>query len=194
LPASLANVTIAVRDANGVSRPAQLFYASSTQINFLIPPGTAAGVATVTITPSGSGSPLVAQVEIVPTEPGLFTENSSGLAAAYAIRVDAQSNQSLETVFTSSNGVVTPTPISLGAPSDQVYLVLFGTGFDSPGNTSVTVGGQSASIVFVGPQGSTPGLDQVNILLPHVLASSGNVPVLFAVGGIVANSVFVAVQ
>ena len=104
LPASLANVTIAVRDANGVSRPAQLFYASSTQINFLIPPGTAAGVATVTITPSGSGSPLVAQVEIVPTEPGLFTENSSGLAAAYAIRVDAQSNQSLETVFTSSNG------------------------------------------------------------------------------------------
>ena len=194
LPALLDNIAIAVTDMNGVSHAAQVFYASPTQINFLIPPGTAAGVATVSITLSGSGSPLVAQVEIVPTQPGLFTENSSGLAAAYAIRVDAQGNQSFETVFTSSNGAVTPTPISLGSPSDQVYLILFGTGFDSPGNTGVTVGRQSASIVFAGPQGSTPGLDQVNILLPRALAGSGTVPVVFTAGGIVANSVFVAIQ
>jgi uncharacterized protein (TIGR03437 family) len=192
LPASLDNIAIAVTDVNGVSRAAQVLYASPIQINFLIPPGTAAGVATVTIT--SSGSPLVAQVEIVPIQPGLFTENYSGLAAAYAIRVDAQGNQTFETVFTSSNGVVTPTPISLGAPSDQVYLILFGTGFDSPGNTSVLVGNRSASVVFAGPQGSTPGLDQTNILLPHALAGSGNVAVVLTAGGIVANRVFVAIQ
>ena len=73
-------------------------------------------------------------------------------------------------------------------------MILFGTGFDSPGNTSVTVGGQSASIAFADPQGSTPGLDQVNILLPHALAGSGAVPVVFTAGGIAANSVFVAIQ
>jgi uncharacterized protein (TIGR03437 family) len=192
LPASIANLAIAVTDANGVSHAAPILYASPTQINFLIPSGTAAGVATVTIT--SSGSPLVAQVEIVPTAPGLFTENSSGLAAAYAIRVDAQGNQSLETVFTLSGGVVTATPISLGAPSDQVYLILFGTGFDSTGNTGATVGGQSAPVVFAGPQGSTPGLDQVNILLPHALAGSGNTRVVFTAAGIAANSVFVTIQ
>jgi uncharacterized protein (TIGR03437 family) len=192
LPASLDNLAIAVTDVNGVSHAAPVFYASTTQINFLIPPGTAAGVATVTIT--SSGSPLIAQVEIVSTAPGLFTENTSGLAAAYAIRVDTQGNQSFEAVFTSSNGVVTPTPISLGAPSDQVYLILFGTGFDSSGNTSVTVGGQSAPIVFADPQGSTPGLDQVNILLPHALAGSGTVPVVFTACGIAANTVHVVIQ
>lgn len=134
------------------------------------------------------------QVEIVPIAPGMFTENSSGLAAAYAIRVDAQGNQSIETVFTSSNGVVGPTPISLGAPSDQVYLILFGTGFDSPESTNVTIGGLSASVAFAGPQGSTPGLDQVNVLLPHALAGRGSVPVVFTAGGIVSNVIFVAIQ
>lgn len=134
------------------------------------------------------------QVEIVPIAPGMFTENSSGLAGAYAIRVDAQGNQSIETVFTSSNGVVAPTPISLGAPSDQVYLILFGTGFDSPESTSVTIGGLSASVAFAGPQGSTPGLDQVNVLLPHALAGRGSVPVVFTAGGMVSNAIFVAIQ
>ena len=119
LPATLDNLAIVVTVGNGISRAAPVLYASPTQINFLIPPGTAAGIATVTIT--SSGSPLIAQIEIVPTAPGLFTENSSRLAAAYAIRVDTQGNQTFEAAFTSSNGVVTPAPISSGAPSDQVY-------------------------------------------------------------------------
>lgn len=192
LPASLNGPAILVTDVNGVARPAEAFYASSTQINFLIPPGTAAGVASVSI--ASSGSPLAAQVEIVPTNPGLFTENPAGLAAAYAVRVDAQGNQSVETVFTSSNGVVTATPISLGAPSDQVYLILFGTGFDVPGNPNVSVGGEPSLITFAGAPGSTPGLDQVNILLPHGLAGSGNVPVAFTAGGLTANMVYIFIQ
>jgi uncharacterized protein (TIGR03437 family) len=192
LPSSLSNLSVSVTDTNGVSRPAQVLYASPTQINFLIPSGTALGVSTVSISVPPSTA-ISAQVEIVAQAPGLFIENSAGLAAAYAIRIDSKGKQSLETVFTVSNGVVTATPISLGDTGDQVYLILFGTGFDLAAGASVIVGGQTAMIAYAGSQG-TSGLDQANVLLPYSLAGAGIVSIVFSVGGKAANTVHVAIQ
>jgi uncharacterized protein (TIGR03437 family) len=192
LPSSLSNLSISVTDANGASRLAQVLYASPTQINFLVPYGTALGVATVSISMPGSAA-LSGQVEIVAQAPGLFVENSAGLASAYAVRVDSTGNQSLETVFNVSNGVVTATPISLGDSSDQVYLILFGTGFDLAAGASVIVGGRTAMITYAGSQG-TSGLDQANVLLPHSLAGAAKVSIVFSVGGKAANTVQIAIQ
>lgn len=139
--------------------------------------------------------PLVAQVQIVPVAPGLFSENAAGIAAAYAVLVDAQGNQSYKPVFAVQNGTVVATPIDLGASVDQVYVVLFGTGFDTPtpGRVNVTVAGQNVPVSYSGPQG-VAGLDQVNVLLPRGLAGSGDSPVVLSVAGAIANTVRITIQ
>jgi uncharacterized protein (TIGR03437 family) len=50
LPTELRGTDIKVKDSVGNERPAPLFFISPTQVNYQIPPGTAAGVASVTIT------------------------------------------------------------------------------------------------------------------------------------------------
>src|SRR5579862_7441589 len=67
LPATLGGVTVTVQDSAGVARPAGLFYVSPSQIDYLIPAGTAPGVATVTVGRATSAA-LIAAVG-----PGLFS-------------------------------------------------------------------------------------------------------------------------
>jgi uncharacterized protein (TIGR03437 family) len=195
LPTSLAGVSIQVTDSAGVSRSATPIYTSATQLNFLLAAGTSTGVATISVTWPANATPLVSQVEIVPTAPELFTENTAGRAAAYAVLSDADGNQSYQPAFTVENGTVVAAPIHLGASTDQVYLSLFGTGFDNAaaGSVSVTVAGQNAPVSYSGPQGLA-GLDQVNVLLPHQLAGTGVAPVVLSAGGRVANTVYITIQ
>jgi uncharacterized protein (TIGR03437 family) len=191
----MTGLAIQVTDSTGISRAATPIYASAKQLNFLMPAGTNAGVATVNITSPGNLPPLTSQVEIASIAPGLFTENVTGLAAAYAVRVDSQGNQSYVPVYDVSNGTAFATPIDLGPPTDQVYLVLFGTGFDAAvlGTVTATVAGQTSHITYAGPQGLA-GLDQVNVLIPYGLAGSGDSPVVLSVDGFVANTVHITIK
>jgi uncharacterized protein (TIGR03437 family) len=195
LPTSMTGLSIQVTDSAGVTRPATPIYTSATQLNFLMPAGTSTGVASVSITSPGDATPLVAQVEIATIAPGLFTENAAGLAAAYAVRVDAQGNQTILPAFSVQNGTAVATPIDLGASTDQVYLSLFGTGFDAliTGMANVTVAGQTVPVTYYGPQGLA-GLDQVNVLLPPTLAGSGASAVVFSEAGTTANTVHITIQ
>ena len=83
---------------------------------------------------------------------------------------------------------------------DQVYLFVYGTGFRATGgDVGATVGGINAPVLYAGPQGVQPGLDQFNILIPPEVATGGPpvVPiVLTAAGqaGQAANTVYVTVQ
>jgi uncharacterized protein (TIGR03437 family) len=56
------------------------------------------------------------------------------------------------------------------------------------------VGGVDAPVAYAGVQGSSPGLDQVNALLPRSLAGRGLVDVVLTADGQVANSVQIAVK
>jgi len=90
--------------------------------------------------------------------------------------------------------VARPITISNG---DQVTLVLYGTGFRAAGGDwSATAGGINAPILFAGPQGIQPGLDQVTLMLPPELAAGGaqSVPVVLTASGQLANTVYVTVQ
>ena len=70
-------------DATGTTRPAQVFYVSSKQINYAIPNGTATGNATITVT--GTTSTYTSQAQIVAVAPGVF--NASGLAVGSTLTV-----------------------------------------------------------------------------------------------------------
>src|SRR5574341_1522869 len=87
LPTQLDGAEVLVKDANGVERPAGLFFVAPTQINYLIPAGTVNGNATITVRHNGVDTAQgTATIETV--APGLFSSNASGngVAAAVALR------------------------------------------------------------------------------------------------------------
>ncbi len=203
LPTSIGGTTVRVRDNNGVGRLAPLFFVAPTQVNYLVPAGTAAGAATVTIT-SSDGSISVGTVNITGVSPGLFTANASGtgLAAANVLRIKADNSQSFEPVgqFNPVTGSFSAIPIDLGPATDQVYLLLFGTGFRGNGglpNVSVKFGATAGNVIYAGPQGDFVGLDQANVLIPRSLIGSGEVDVTMMIGMIGAktsNTIKVAIK
>ena len=126
---TLGGITVTVQDAAGVGRPAPLFLVSPGQVNF---PGTCGhGAGNGDCHSRGRRTPVSATVTIAASAPALFTEGSTGIAAAYVTTVAADGTQTNAPVFTSQSGSIAPAPIDVGAPG-QAYLVLFGTGFIAP--------------------------------------------------------------
>jgi uncharacterized protein (TIGR03437 family) len=192
---ALAGTTVNVTDSAGVSRPALLFSVSATQVMYQIPPGTAPGTATVKIT-AGDGIVTTAQIQIATVAPGLFTINQAGLAKGYVVRL-SNGNYFVEDVFDiDATGAMVARPITV-SNGDQVTLILYGTGFRAAGGDfSATAGGVGAPVLYAGPQGVQPGLDQVNLMIPPQVATGGaqSIPVVLTAAGQTANTVYVTVQ
>jgi uncharacterized protein (TIGR03437 family) len=146
-----------------------LFNVSATQVTYQIPPGTAAGPANVTIT-AGDGVTGTVQVQVAIVAPGVYTMNAAGLVKAYAFRI-SNGNQFIEDVFDiDATGAVIACPVTI-SNGDQVYLIAYGTGFRAAGgDISATIGGISSPVLYAGPQGAQPGIDQFNVLIPSSLA------------------------
>jgi uncharacterized protein (TIGR03437 family) len=200
MPTSLAGTTVSVKDSLGVERMAPLFLVSPTQVNYQMPPGTAAGAARVTII-SGDGSRAAGTVQISGIAPGLFAanENGRGIAAASALRIKADGSRSFERVvrYDAAQNKFVSVPIDLGAGSDQVVLLLFGTGIryrSSLSAVSVNIGGVNAPVLFAGAQGQFTGLDQLNVALPRSLIGRGDVELTLTVDGRVANTLHVNIR
>jgi uncharacterized protein (TIGR03437 family) len=89
-------------------------------------------------------------------------------------------------------------PLSLGTDSDQVYLVLYGTGIRGRGqlpDVEVEIGGSGVPVTYTGAQSEYPGFDQVNVgPLPRSLGGRGEVTVVMTVDGRRANQVTVSIQ
>jgi uncharacterized protein (TIGR03437 family) len=194
-PMTLAGTTVNVTDSAGVTRPAVLFSVSATQVMYQIPPGTAAGPAAVTIT-AGDGVTGSVQVQVTAVAPGVYTLNAAGLVKAYVFRV-SNGNQFFEDVYDiDGTGAVIARPINI-SNGDQVYLFVYGTGFRAAGgDISATIGGISTPVLYAGPQGVQPGLDQFNILIPPELGTGSPMVAQIALtaAGQTANTVNVSVQ
>jgi uncharacterized protein (TIGR03437 family) len=183
-----------VQDSSGATSLAQQYYASPTQINFIIPAATAIGAATVTVT-SPNGTRSTAQIQIEPIAPTLSTFGSAGIAAAYAIRVSPNGTQTVLPVFAATGSNITATPIDLSQPG-SVYLLLFGTGFDAAtaASTVVNIQGVPVIVQYAGPNLTFQGFDQISVILPSSLAGSGLVGVQTMIGGWPANRVYIDIQ
>ncbi|MGH9835101.1 MAG: hypothetical protein ACRD9Y_18935 [Blastocatellia bacterium] len=200
LPTTIAGSQVVVRDAAGVARPAPLFFVSPTQINLLIPAGTATGVATMKAV-LNDGFVACGLITVTNIAPALFTANASGrgVAAAVALRVRPTGTQTYEPVarFDPAQNIFVPIPIDLGPEGDQVYLILYGTGFryrSSLGNVTITIGGGAIGALYAGDVPGLEGLDQVNALLPHSLMGRGEVDVVLTVDGRMANTARVSIK
>jgi uncharacterized protein (TIGR03437 family) len=195
-PAELEGTSVKVRDARGVERNAGVAFVSPGQVNYHMPPQTAPGIATVTIT-SGDGVSNSSEVGIDRLAPGLFAANANGLAAALVIRVRENGEQAVEAVarLNTVNQIV-PAPIDLGAESDRLILLLYGTGFrlhSGAGTVQVQIGGVDAAVHYAGAQGEFPGLDQLNVEIPRSLRGRGQVEVRVTVEDEPANVLRISV-
>jgi uncharacterized protein (TIGR03437 family) len=187
LPTTLANRMVRVRDSAGIARFAPLFFVSSNQINYLMPVGTPNGLATVDVIPKGGGSVIASGgVQVTSVAPGIFTVSGTGsppTAAGQWLRYSGG-------VLVDSGSL--ETPIAFGDPGDKVYLVLYGTDIrdrSSLSAVSATVGGSSAVVEYVGPQGEFEGLDQLNVLLPPGFVGLDQLIVVVTIDGVAANTV-----
>ena len=200
LPTILAGVSVLIRDSGGRERLAPLFYASPRQINYLIPPGTAAGEAAVEVLRGGVAAARGA-AQVLAVTPALFTANADGkgTAAALAVRNGPGGSQTYQSAarFDQAQNRFVSEAIDLGPEGDPVVLVLFGTGIrfrDTAAPVTATVGGEPADVLYAGAQPEFVGVDQVNVLVPRALAGRGEVDVAVAVDGLACNSVRVSIQ
>ncbi len=165
---------------------------NSGQVNFAIPNDI----------PEGTGEVAIGEhrgrLSITRVSPGVFSANADGrgVPAAVVLRVKTDGSQVYESIarFDSSAGRFVPVEIDLSS-GEQVYLILFGTGWRNGKSASVFIGGTRAEVSYAGAQGSFFGLDQMNVLLPPSLANSGKtLDLLVTVDGKLANALEILVK
>jgi uncharacterized protein (TIGR03437 family) len=186
LPTTLAGTTVRVKDGTGQERLAPLFYVSPTQINYQIPPGTAAGPVSITAT-SADGTVTVGAAQTAAAAPSLFTLNQGGTGAAAAL--DAIT--------------FTPAPFNATRAGGEPNIVaLFGTGLgadatDTSGNVKdsvqVTLDDRPVAVQYAGRAPGYAGLNQINFVLPADVRAGAHTVVLWR-DGVPSNAVTVTVR
>jgi uncharacterized protein (TIGR03437 family) len=105
---------------------------------------------------------------IQPVASGFFTLDGSGKGApvSSAVRVDADGSRTdLPTMSCGQNGQCVAIPIAV-SPTGQTYLSLYGTGFRHAASARCQIAGAAVTPSYFGPQGESPGVDQVNLMIP----------------------------
>jgi uncharacterized protein (TIGR03437 family) len=202
-PTSLGGVSFQVVDSAGQMRLAPLLYVSRTQINYLVPAGTAAGTATMSIV-NGSGNMPKSTATIQTAAPALFTANGDGkgVVAATAYRTVIPTHitspvQVFQCGTTPGSCVSVPIDVGVDAP---VTVNLFATGLrgrSSDSAVKVTINGQDvpvSSITSVDDTDTMAGVDQVAVPLILSLRGSGEVDVVLSVDGKSSNTARINIQ
>jgi uncharacterized protein (TIGR03437 family) len=198
LPETLAGTSVKIKDSTGIERNAPLFFVSPAQVNYLMPVGTASGEAQVTVT-SANGSISTGVVQVERVSPAIFAADASGngAAAALVLRVRANGSQTYEATAVFNGNQWVTAPIDPGESADQLFLVIFGTGFRNrvAGSVSAKIGEATPEILFAGSQGSLAGLDQANVRLPRTgLVRGQDIAVSLSAEGRESNTVRIQIR
>jgi endoglucanase len=179
-PMGLADIAVTATDASGAGAPAGLRSVSPGRIDLQVP-SVLGAVGRATIEVLRGGAPVAAgTIQLAAAGPAIFTVNNQGfgLPAAQILRVGADGAASYESI---ADG------IDWGAPTDRLFLVLYGTGVRGAG-VSVRIGAVNAPAISA-PLAQYPGVDQVNVELPRSLAGAGQAGVTVFCNGVAANTV-----
>jgi uncharacterized protein (TIGR03437 family) len=173
---------------------APLFFASQNQFNVQIPwelTGQAQAAASAS---QGGQSSAPSVVRLATYAPGIFVMNSQTqqgaiLDASYHLVSGANpaTAGAAVQVYCTGLGPVTNQPAT-GAPAaaDPLsWTTLMPT---------VMIGGASGNVLFSGLVPGSVGLYQVNTQIPAAAAKGAAVPLTISVGGVVSNTVYVAIQ
>jgi hypothetical protein len=151
-PTTLDGTSVTV---NG--RPAQIFFVSPEQVNFLVPAQTELGTATVVVT-NAEGFQSRGTVTVLRAAPGIFTESRDGQGRAVALNADTGTG----------GGTFDPS-------SGNLRLVIFTTGVRKATQVTATAGGRALTVESVMQSPDMPGMDEVRVLVPADLRGAGQV-------------------
>jgi uncharacterized protein (TIGR03437 family) len=182
LPDTLAGTSVKLIDSRGVETQAQLFFVSPGQINYLVPDNLPTGPAQVVVS-SGDGVISRGEFQVSQCSPAVFTYFANGRGVPVAL--STYDGVAYESTVNSDGSART---VELGSVWRPNYLVLFGTGLRYAKNLKVRVGGVEIAPMYVGPQNSFAGLDQINLQIP-VNAQSGLVDLVVSADGLTGNLV-----
>ena len=182
LRTELAGTRVRLMDSRNNEFYAPLFFASSGQVNFLIPDEAALGAVRMAITNS-NGITSSGEIELVSSSPAIFTRDSNGRGLPIALTTfDGINFDSVS----STDG--SPKPVLPGSVWKPNYLTIFGTGLRYAKNLRIRIGGVEVEPLYSGAQGSFSGLDQVNVMIPSNL-STGTTDVIVTADGRASNIV-----
>ncbi len=208
LPLNLGDVAVLVD-----GRQSRLFFVSPSQINYQVPADAPSGTANVAVMNRGQ-TILQGTLMVSGVAPSLFTANASGDGppAGLLLRVRANGQQVLESLvrFDAAQSRLVPAPIVRRA-GEQLFLILFGTGFKQAPNTDgnagngfaesvqVSIGGVNAEVIFAGTAPGFVGLEQLNVRIPDNAPSNPNTAVVARVRDLLnnqkqANTVVISLQ
>ena len=177
-----------------------LYSVNPQQVNFLVPLGLTPNSVHQLLLQRRSTLSVALDVTVAEVLPGLFATNRQGTGqgsitiagtgivagppgdgARPAARSDA-----LEIYCTGLGAVTNPPADNTPAPVDPLASTIV--------QPTVTIGGQNATVLY---SGLTPGLIalyQINVLIPSGAPSGNAVPVVVTIGGVVSNTVTIAIQ
>lgn len=176
LPLSMQGVSVTV---NGFTAP--LYYVSPGQLNIQIPYETGAGPAILGVNNNGRVASFPFQV--TPSAPGIFMDGAGNLVP-YASGKRSQ----ILLAFITGEGDVHPALITGKAPTTTDVTKLPAPSLSA----SLTVGGVSAPIAFIGIPDGLVGVSQINFTVP-ASAPLGPQPVVVTVGGVASAPVTLTV-
>ena len=193
-PEKLGGVAISVTDARGVTRPAQMLWASAGwgQANFVVPGDSAAGPAMMTMT-RDDGSRASTPITVAETAPSFFTGHSCrGAALGEAVQTFADGRE-VRAGLSSCDGAdcrTDPVPLSSDATT-HVRIVTSGIRHARrPEDIELTIGGELVPVVsFSVDRGSEPGRDFLVAEIPERLRGLGETDMVCRIGGMTSNVV-----
>lgn len=151
-------------------RATDIFYVSSTQVNFQVPLETEIGFAQVVIT-NADGVQMQAQVQVTDSAPGIFTEDGNGQGKAVVFDLDKLlGRQVMET------------------DDNLRRFYLYATGVRGATVVQVSINGQPVTVERVRACRGLPGLDQITIVFPDEITRAGINTVTITTDGVSSNT------
>jgi uncharacterized protein (TIGR03437 family) len=181
----------------GEAMPLQVV--TPTQINAVVPFDAPVGTTTQLIVEQNGAYAMPQTVVLASAQPGVFTENQSGTGAGVIVVIKPDGTQFVNTpsnpasagdalvIYCTGLGAVTP-PVPTGSAASLTTLS------HAANSVTVTVGGQSAQVLFAGLAPGFVGLYQVNAVVPSGVAAGPNVPIVMSASGSASVPVTVAIQ
>ncbi|HEX4951213.1 MAG TPA: hypothetical protein VFZ34_31440 [Blastocatellia bacterium] len=183
LPKVLGGVRVRVGTTD-----ADLLFVGTTQINLIIPTGTATGGIVDVVVTNANNTTVPGKVRVEAFAPGLFSAKTDGKGVA-AADWTITGQFPYPKVYTISGGQPVHVDLDAGTKQRPTFLVLYASGVRGAPDTvandpipslknvaescNVTIQGVPARVDYAGRQPDFFGLDQLNVVIPPELSGLG---------------------
>jgi uncharacterized protein (TIGR03437 family) len=167
----------------GALRP-RLLYVSATQINAQLPPETSAGSTAVAVD-NGNGASAGFPIQVARTAPAIFSADGAGIVVKNA---DFSLITAANPAAAGDVLVIYSTGLGATSPALESGTLTPGTGQYNTADATVTVGGQTAEVIYSIASPGLVGVYQTAFRMPSGVGTGAR-PLVLTTGGVASNAV-----